>query len=88
MIQLSSNSTHELARDAALRLARNLSQTGAFEVWRVMQLLNAGAPITAVPGNLLKLAEMLHSYPEVCDYMAQAAEGGIFRTDEDKNRDH
>ncbi len=82
MDQPSNQLTHELARDAALRLARDLSLPGAFEVWRAMQMLDAGAPTDSVSGSVLKLAEMFHSYPEVCDYMSQTTEGGMFRTDD------
>jgi hypothetical protein len=76
------HSTDELAREAAMRLARDLSLPGAFEVWRVMQMLGAGESTSAVPGSLLKLAEIFHSYPEVCDYMSATAEGGIFQCEE------
>jgi hypothetical protein len=86
--QQSTQLTHELARDAALRLARDLSLPGAFEVWRAMQMLDAGAPTDSVSGSVLKLAEMFHSYPEVCDYMSQTTEGGMFRTDDHQGADH
>ena len=87
MNQQSTQLTHELARDEALRLARDLSLPGAFEVWRAMQMLDGGMPTDSVPGRVLKLAEMFHSYPEVCDYMAATAEGGLFQAREQDNRE-
>lgn len=82
MIHQTNSATDELAREAALRLARDLSLPGAFEVWRVMQMIDSGQPTTRVPGGVLKLAQMFHSYPEVCNYMSATAEGGIFEGDE------
>ena len=63
----------ELVRKAALERAANLSAAEAYEIWRVIQVVETGGPFEGLLGPVVELAMDFRQFPEASTLIAEKA---------------
>ena len=66
-------SLRALVRKAALERAANLSGAEAYEIWRVIQLLETRGPYEGLVGPVVELAMDFRQFPEASTLIAEKA---------------